>query len=306
MAAGTVIGLAVAAGVVGWPSAAGAASTSGVLRIHAAGSVYAGSNALIAQPTAPGAVATYTIEVVNRGSSLAQFNIQLANPDGMTVTLASGSVFTTPLADSPDGYFTKVLAPGKAEVLTLRATTPASAAKHDEFFGIVQLNSTDYQPLDAVEWISTVKATAGAAANDIVTATAGSAAVVAEPGSAASTIMTAEPIKSTATAIYSVKLQNDGPVAAQIHATLSRAGACPTPYQLTAKVGSVNVTSLLLAGTFTTPLLAHGKSTALTISIRSGNPAAGCMLEEDDVLADSGTNGQTVAGLITNLAAVLP
>ena len=50
-----------------------------------------------------------------------------------------------------------------------------------------------------------------------------------------------------------------------------------------------------------TPTLAHGKFTTVVITVR-GSSANGCLQEEDDVLADFGTNGQTAAALITHVA----
>ena len=66
-------------------------------------------------------------------------------------------------------------------------------------------------------------------------------------------------------------------------------------------MGSVDVTPALLAGTFVTPTLAHGKSTTVVITIH-GSAANGCLQEEDDVLADYGSNSETAAALITNVA----
>jgi hypothetical protein len=297
----SVLGVAglVAVGAVVGGTPAGAASMGGRLGIHAAGSIYAGSNAIIAVPTAPGGVATFSIAVFNKGTSLAQFNVQLFVPAGVTATLSSGTLITTPLATSEDGYFTKPIAPGKAEILTLKATTPAGASKHDQFIGFVQLLSTNGVYLDAVEFINTVKATVGANTNDLVTTAPGSAAVVAEPDNPSLT--TAEPIRTGGAAVYTVKFQNDGPAPAVIHGLLSRAGACPNPYQLVAKVGSVAVPPALLAGTFVTPTLAHGKFTTVVITVH-GSAANGCLQEEDDVLADFGTNGESAAALITNVA----
>lgn len=289
----------VVVGVVVGARPAGAASTAGRLGIHAAGSVYAGTNAIIAVPTAPSGVATYTIAVFNRGTSLAQYDLQLFLPDGVTASLSSGTVTTTPLAVSADGYFTKPIAPGKAEVLTLKAKTPLNATRHDSYIGFIELFTTDGAFLDAVEFINTVKATVGTSTNDLVTTAPGSAAVVAEPDFA--TITTAEPIKAGGAAVYTVKFQNDGPAPAAIHGMLSRAGACASPYPLVAKVGSVDVTPALLAGTFVTPTLAHGKSVTVVITVH-GTAINGCLQEEDDILADYATNGETAAALITNVA----
>lgn len=299
LASVVAVAVLVAVGVVVGARPAGAASTDGRLGIHAAGSVYAGTNAIIAVPTAPGGTATFSIAVFNKGTSLAQYNVQLFVPDGVTATLSSGTLVTTPLAVSNDGYFTNPIAPGKAQLLTLKTKTPLDASEHDEFIGFVELFSTNGVFLDSVEYINTVKATAGVSANDLVTTAPGSAAVVGEPSGPS--ITTAEPIKSGGAAVYTVKFQNDGPVPAAIHGTLSRAGACPSPYPLVAKVGSVDVTTALLAGTFVTPVLAHAKSTTVTVTVH-GTSANGCLLEEDDMLADYGSNGESAAALITNVA----
>ena len=294
-----VVGL-VAVGIVVGGKPAGAASMDGQLRIHATGSIYAGPDAIIAVPTAIGGVATYSLAVVNKGTSLAQFDVTVTPPDGSNVTVASGSVFTTPLALSSDGYFTKPIAPGKSEILTMKVTTPAGTGKHDLLFGTVQLWSTNHDFINQVEFVNTVKATAGASTNDIVTTATGSASVVAEPGPFSTTVTSAQPVKRGGAAVYSVKLQNDGATAAQIHGTLSHDPFCD--YGVVAKVGSVDVTNQLLAGTYTTPLLAHAKFTTLTITVRPG-AFTSCTLEQDAVSADYGSNDTSVAALLTNLAA---
>src|SRR4051812_27225447 len=190
-----VLGL-VAVGVVVGGEPAVAASPNGQLRIPATGTVYAGLDAIVGFPTARGGIATYSLEVFNKGTGLAQFNVVLAPPEGTTVTLTSGSLLTTPLAASDDGYFTKPIGPGKAEVLTLKVKTPANAGKHDSYFGLVELFTTNHDFLNLVEFVNTVKAVAGTSTNDIVTTTAGSASVVAEPGIFASAITSSQVVKA--------------------------------------------------------------------------------------------------------------
>lgn len=283
-----VVAAGVMAGVMAWvaasvlvaasPADAGATAEIGALWIHGAGSVFAGPNSYESVPTTPSGTATYTIEVVNEGPVTAQFNVRMPSTGSLaTATLAAGSLLTTPLAAGPHGYYTSPIAPGKSEVLTLRVKTPASATQTDKYLNEVDLYDTSADFLNRVQTYTTIKSTTGSATADTYTTTPGGGYVRAAPGEDFS-VTTAQAIKGTAKAAFTVKVQNDG----------------------------TGPASPLNNGSYTTPVLAHGRNVTIAVSV--GAPASVSATCGWDVLQVSTVGGgqSTDSEMIVNTAAVLP
>jgi hypothetical protein len=306
--------LAALAGLVSFctvgPSLAGATGAvgGGFAFIHGPGSVYAASNDTVTSVTTANGTATYSVEVVNRGTSLAQFNLRLSPPvSGDTVTLSSGATNITDVATATRGYFTKLLAPGKSEVLALKDKTPGSATMTSRFFGQVVLRDTDGGFLNAASYETQIRATTGPFAADIYTSTPGSPAVISEPG-VFSADTAAEAMKPAGHATFTVKAQNDSLTPTQLRVTFGAFPPCSNAgnplFPAVVKVGSTVVTPAVSAGTYMTPLLAHAHSTTFTITVSYPPvPPSNCGAEQVSMVVFGPGNSAAESDMLANLAA---
>jgi hypothetical protein len=209
------------------------------------------------------------------------------------------------LAAGPHGYYTSPIAPGKNEVLTLRVKTPASATQTDKYLNQVDLYDTSADFLNKVQTYTTIKSTTGSAAADTYTTTPGGGYVLAAPGEDFS-FTTAQTIKGTAKASFTVKVQNDGTAPASLSVEIQGAGACGVVFPMTAKIGTTDMTVPLNNGSYTTPVLAHGRNVTIAVSV--GAPASVPATCGWDVFQVSTVGGgqSTDSEMIVNTAAVLP
>ena len=278
----------------------------GFVFMHGPGSVYAGSGATVTSVTTASGTATYAVEVVNKGTQLAQYNVRLF-PSGVgdVVTLKSGATDVTVPALAQRGYFTKLLAPGKTEILSLRDKLPATATQTDHFFGSISLRDTDGNFLNQMNYETNVRATTGPFANDVYTSTAGSAAVIAEPF--LPSVTASEAVKPAGKATFTVKLKNDTQTATQLRVSFGGFPPCSDPgnasFPATVKAGSADITTAARAGTYMTPALAHGQSTTLTVTIGYPSPPPmDCATQQFSLVAFTGLNASE-ADLLAVLAA---
>jgi hypothetical protein len=273
----------VVAGFAAFPhSAFAAGGEQGTLRIHGTGSVYAGSLALVTQVTTAGGSASFAFEVKNTGSSTAQYNFRVFNnfetcglPCGTPViSVSAGSLLVTKLATGPNGYYTAGIDPGKLASYTLKVTLPTIAMPNDAYEVDVQLYDTAGVYLDTERAATIVKASTGTQADDQFLNGAGQSTVsgTGYGFSAAETTAMAVGGKSTFTA----KLANDSTSPATISWQLTEAFGCASYYRVTVKAGVTDVTTLVLDGTYQTPMLAAKASTTLTVTITYLTNATAC------------------------------
>ncbi|RNL79778.1 hypothetical protein [Nocardioides marmorisolisilvae] len=242
-----------------------AASQDGILLIKGPGSVYSGPSAYVSENVAAGSVDQFELLVKNRGTSLAQYNIKILT-EGLhaTVDLYTGSVLLSPLPLTDDGYYTAPIQPGKTQPLTLKVKIPAGSpqGKTVVSFGLF---STDGNYLADAYAETDVKApTYGTFAYDVYAKQGGQNYT---GGSIDQQAMTSPAIAYNATATFSVKLQNDGGSPSAIVGRLENSEylQCST---VTVKDGAVDVTRAVIAGTYTTPVLAVHASKTLTVSFK--------------------------------------
>jgi hypothetical protein len=86
--------------------------------------------------------------------------------------------------------------------------------------------------------------------------------------------VTAPALNLTQTATFTLHLKNDGTTAQQIGLKVSDVDACGGSFVVAVKVGTKVITADALAGTYLTPLLAPGKVTQATVTIK--RTAVGC------------------------------
>ena len=269
------------------PEMADAASTAGEVDIKGVGSTYA-KNAVAVKAVAPGAKSTYSIKVVNRGPSLAQFKVKTTTggENAAAVSLLSGSTNVLPLSSSADGYVTAPIASGKSVLLSLTITPTAGASRAKNSFVQVSLLSTANQAIGGVSATTFITALAlGTTAWDEFVR-AGSGPFVG--GTNDHQFITAAPIKVGSTAAFTVRLRNDGTVPGTIGLRLAPSN-CGSWFTVTVKDGSTDVTAKAVAGTYVTPTLAVGARRDLVVRATLVDPA--CPQLVLDAEARKGLNG---------------
>jgi hypothetical protein len=262
------VGALLGALLVASPSSA--ASHSGALLVKGPGSVYSGSGALVSEAVSAGATDKFELKVVNTGTTPAQYNVKVVQSGTPAdVSLYTGTLVLTPFSSSPDGYYTAPIAPGKSLALVLKVAVPAGTPQGTTQV-TVALYSTDGLPLGFVQAQTNVKApTYGTTATDVFVRQ-GSQPYVG--GSLDSQIATSPAVDVGGSAVFSVKLQNDGPVPASVRGYAVPVSECAT---FTITDGTTDVTAAMAGNLYATPVLDVHASKAFKVTItRTG--AAGC------------------------------
>lgn len=243
--------------------ASSAASQSGELRIKGPGSLYSGDDSVVSEAVAAGTVDTFELLVVNKGTTLAQYNIQVTQSGvPATAELYSGTLLLSPLASGPDGYYTAPIASGKTQALTLKIKIPLGTPQSSAT-AAVRLFSTDGNVLSTVNARTEIKApTYGTTAADLFLRQG------AQPfigGSVIGQLATAPAINVGGSAAFTFKLQNDGAVPAAVQGQAYVYADCAT---FVIKDGAVDVTAAFIAGTYVTPVLAVRTARTLTMTFK--------------------------------------
>lgn len=265
LVAGIVAVLAASLTVV--PSAS-AASHSGDLAVKGpGGSAYTRAFA-VSLVGKEGATMTYTFQVRNTGTTLAQYRLHVNDWSGAQAQLYDGSLLLKPLASSPDGYYTKPIQPGGNQVLTLKIPIPVGTAAVEHYSGI-SLYGTDGYFITSRNLIAEEPAVlTGSTATDLFVKQGGQLAIggAGRPAQA----VTAPTISGTQIATFTAILQNSTGPSGSIGFHLFDDGCGQT----TVKDGSLDVTVAAKNGTYLTPPLAKGGKRNLTISVK--NVGAAC------------------------------
>jgi hypothetical protein len=265
------------AGVVTSPATA--ASHQGRIQIKGVGSYYSGPNAVVSEVVARGTTDQFEVQVVNTGSTLAQYNIRVQT-SGMSVTtgLYAGPLSLTPLAAGPDGYYTAPIAPGKTQSFILKAAVPKAAQRWTEAVNTLSLTATDGTLLDSSEARTDAAApTYGTSPWDLY-GKQGAQQWVGATVSPQST-MSAPAIKVGGSAVFSVKLQNDSNSPSVIDVSMYP-GAPSSCSSVTVLDGKVDVTETIGRDVYLTPVLAPHASKTLTVTFKR-TVGAGCTQSYD-------------------------
>lgn len=286
---------------------------TGYLLIHGPGSVYAaGHNSINNQTTTAGGTATFAFEIKNTGSATAQFNFHVTDSvlsctgtcTPPTLVVTTGSIIATTLAQGANGYYSPPIAPGKTALFSLKATVPKGANAGSDFFQALQLYDTSGTYLDGTFAVETVTSSKGTAANDEYVTGAGSQKPVGVTPDGSLGYVTDPTAAPAAKSVYTVKLQNDTSLPAQISYHLIDASGCASEFPATVKVGSTDVTAAALSGSYLSPVLAPAKSVTLTVTVVYAGALSLC--GQPDSLWNSeshvGSNFQDVY-LVTNASA---
>lgn len=250
--------------------AANAASHSAALVVKGPnGSAYTAGHA-VSLAGKEGTVMSYTFQVRNTGTTLAQYRINIQDWTGAQAQLYDGSLLLKPLASSPDGYYTKALPPGANQTLTVKIPIPVGTAAY-EHYSTVNLYGTDGFFIDTVYLVGEEPALlAGGTPADLFLKN-GSQLAVGGPGRF-NQIVTAPTISGTQAATFTVTLQNSTAPSASIGFWLDSPYSCGQV--VTVKDGSLDVTAAALAGTYLSPPLAKLGKRNLTVTVK--NLATSC------------------------------
>ena len=263
-----VVPLLLVAGLVSSPSSA--ASHAGELRIKGPGTLYSGNGAVVSEAVAAGTTDKFELLVVNTGSTLAQYNIKVSNYGLLAnVDLFAGTLVLSPLSSSPDGYYTAPIAPGKSQALTLKVAIPSGSPQGSAVVS-VSLQATDGTYLGSVTSQTEVKAPTYGTTDADVFAKQGSQPYIG--GSVNGQIATAPAINVGGSAVFTVKLQNDGSVPASVGASMYTASDCSA---VVVKDGTVDITTAMQDGTYSTPVLGVHAARTLKVTF-TRTSAAGC------------------------------
>ncbi|KAA1419085.1 hypothetical protein F0U44_11535 [Nocardioides humilatus] len=243
-----------------------AVNLDGRLQVKGPGSVYTVSGATVSLATSPGKGVTFSLKVVNTGTSVAQYNVKVFADSHLTVEATTGSLRLTPLAVGPDGYFTAPIEPGAAQTIALK-TTPIAGTTQTSLLTQVFLYATNNTSnLSQVILDTEIRAPKSSGNGYALYAHNGSQPFVG--GDVSAQIATAPALKLGQTASYKVRLKNDSASSTEIGLYLDNVASCNAYYSTTVKAGSVDVTADAVSGHYVTPSLAPGKYKELTVAIK--------------------------------------
>ena len=283
------------ASAVAFASVASADTGSAELWIKGQGSLYTNrSNTVVLN-----APATFSVEVVNTGESLAQFRVQYGVDNGGFVGTIAGSLFSgstnvSALADDDQdgpGYWTTPIAPGKAAVLSLKMSSPSPADPSAYAYATVDLFNSDGDQVDTISAEATVKQSSGGMSSAGLFASSGSDAVSGNNGFGGQLSAVAQKVGGKA--VYTLHLYNHATtpepeeitVAPNFFATPEIAplpdecaqDVSAFPFPTVLKAGTVDITQVAFVdGGYETTLKAGGSLT-LTLTVTYPGPGVnGC------------------------------
>lgn len=260
--AAAVTATAVLASLVLVPAPAGAVSYQGDLLAKGPGSAYTQGGA-VSLSGSEGATVTFTFQVKNTGTTLAQFKVEIVDYSQAEAQLYDGSLALRPLTTS-GGYFTNPIAGGSAQVLTLKVKIPIDDPDYEHITAVVLYSNDGVTVLDYLSLVAEQAVpTSGTVPNDMFVKVGFQAPVGGQQGYQ---YMTAPTLSATGTATFNVTLKNSSAPSIRINFSVTDA-ACG--HTLTVKDGSLNVTAAALAGTYQTPTLAQGAKRSLTVTMKS-------------------------------------
>ena len=267
-----------------------------------------GKGTIVSIETTAGATASYGLEVKNTSTTTEQYNLTVetgsysCSPTCQQppTTVAAGSLVLTTLTAGPNGYFTAPIAPGKTAAYTVKVTIPAGTIPSGNINTYVQFFDTAHNQISGATLNTNVTETKGTIANDQLVSGASGQKPVGDAHQLSS-FVTDPSVKLGGTSAFSIKLQNDSTAPTQITEHISDYANCAAYFPIRIKAGTVDVTSLVLAGTYVTPVLAAGKSTTLTATVTYASTPVGCTYDSDVWLSTStvGSDERDVL-LVTN------
>ena len=235
------------------------AAASGYLLIKGTGSVYT-SNDIVNLGVTPGSSKTWGLKVVNTGGVPQQFKLALtgsSSPHAAT-ELFSGSTRL------PSPYYTPLIAPGKSLALSLKVTVLQGAPAAEYLASVSMRDPETNLGIDAATADANATYQTGTKRNDLFIKT-GSQPFV---GGSITQNTTATALKPGNTATFVLRVRNDGGTPAATTLDGSVHTSCPGDFTVVIKQGTQDVTSSVMAGTYSAGVLTPGAKKELKLTVK--------------------------------------
>ena len=259
------------------------------LKIRGVGSVYTGRDHLVTGvvPQA-GSLQTYPLAVLNEDSVAHSYRILLSSSgSSSTAEVWSTGIGAKKLPSDGAGTFTTgLIQPGRSESYSLRVTPVGQGQLTSRVQ--VGLQSDLGGPIESVTTETNTAAPASGTSSFELFARQGSQSFIGGPRDNQTT--TGPALNVGGSALYTVRLRNNGGAASRIGLRLTDADACGGAFSVTVTAAGKVQTAEAYSGTYLTPTLAPGGYRDLQISVR--RVAAGC--GERLIRAQSLDNGTVV------------
>lgn len=273
------LALAAALAVVLPAPPASAAPTSALIVVKGPGASYSGGSTnpllggVVSEAVRPGGTTTFQIRIINYAAERAQYKLLLWN-DFLPAEqkLMDGTTDITALAESEDGWVTSAIPAGGYQQLSLKVAIP-DGSPPDRARSIIQLRSTTDTDI-GFGWLYTIVAPpADDHESAEVYARQGSQLFVG--GASVGHIATSPAVKLGAAVTFDVKLRNDLPLPNRIRSSIDITGRqC---FTVTAKHGTADITSALVAGQYVTASLGAHRSESISVTMRRTSADPSCL-----------------------------
>ena len=277
--------LATLAGLTVHAGSAGADSVNGQLSILGPGAVYTWGvpSHLVTLATTEAHTATFKLKVTDTGSMPAQFNVRMPFVGGAeTQDLIAGGSSITDLAESLDGYYTPVIAPGSALALLLKLTPLTSTGDVEQAFGQVYLYSTGGTLINSEAAMAYVPVRSAGGADMYIRA--GTQPFMGDARDGGFEVETAPTVTPPGGAKFLLRLANDSPAHTKATLHLEDVNGCLTvfPLHVLTKVGSTMVdVSAAVAGSGYTVDLASRSHRDFTVVVDVPGVSLSCTVGGD-------------------------
>lgn len=280
-----VVAGAVASSVLAVAPPATAATVQGALEVKSIGFLYAGAhakqdnaNAIVTRTVSVGQTAAFSLKVVNTGSVTASYNVNISYADSrIAYHLLAGFTDVTAAANSPAGYVTPSLAPGKSKQLTLKIITPADATPFDEYAVATTLGNAGSN-FGTTEELVNIATSKGTTDDDVFVSTSGQKTTCACGG--AFVIVSSATVAAQKQATFKLKLANDSASAVTyvVGLTDNRPSECGN-FDAALMLGTANITAAAEGfGGYTTSVVpAHGSVTLTLTLTNAGTWPPSCL-----------------------------
>jgi hypothetical protein len=264
---------------------------------------------MITTPTCPEnrvrlRTASYAFEVLNTGDDSAQYNLRVVDYGcggtcGATTAVTAGKLVVTKLVAGANGYFTAPIAAGQVAKYTFKVTVPKNGLPDSYYQFGLQLFDTAGVSLDGEDTITEIKATTGTLADDEFINGASQLPISTEGYGIRNVSSPVIAVGGKTT--FTVRLANDSAAPSAIHWGIVEEETCGQYFPFAVKAGSLDVTSSVMNGTYTTPLLAPKASKVLSLTITNVADAHNCVFGSFDYW-DAYTDG----GIMTLVVPIVP
>lgn len=243
------------------------------LKILGVGSVYTGRDHLVTRTVASsGDQMTYKLGILNEDDAAHSYRIRLTRTGAAAIAeVWTGGFNARVLPTDGNGYFvTPSIAAGKVVLFQLRVTPTAPG---QIVAGVdVDLLTDSGLLIEGIATETNTTAPAAGTSSFELFAKQGTQPLVGGPVSGQT--VTGPALNVGQSSVYTLRLKNDGTASQKIGLRIADVDGCAGSFTTTVKVGTKVWTTEAFAGTYLTPLVAPGKYTQVSVTVK--RTAAGC------------------------------